>query len=67
MERSIIGIKTTQPIKIPTSPTKEYLQQQLQSNCFDPFKSSPPNHFMQKLNQRFLYYENQNVADSKSQ
>jgi hypothetical protein len=58
-ERSeIIPIKQNLPtIMKDLSPKGEY---SLKQNFFDPFKSSPPNDFMAKLQKRMLLY-NSNV------
>jgi hypothetical protein len=42
----------------PSSPTKKYIENEysLKENFFDPSKSSPPNEFMKKLQQRMSVY-----------
>jgi hypothetical protein len=42
----------------PSSPTNKYLENEysLKENFFDPSKSSPPNEFMKKLQQRMNIY-----------
>ena len=44
-------------------PMTEY---SLKKNVFDPFKNSPPNEFMLKLNMRyFLHYKNEDNRDKE--
>jgi plasmid maintenance system killer protein len=52
--------------KITTSDKKNILATELKKNLFDPFKNSPPNEFMIKLNIRcFLYHKNDDTQDNE--
>lgn len=46
------------PQPTPLAQVASFDNTSIQSNCFDPTKSSPPNSFMQKLQTRMNSYEN---------
>ena len=52
----------------PSSPTKKYIENEysLKENFFDPSKSSPPNEFMKKLQQRMSIYHTFSASDLPS-
>ena len=60
----IIPIKIKQ-ITIPIEKNSSGGEYSLKKNVFDPFKNSPPNEFMSKLNIRCFLYHNYKKYDKR--